>query len=253
MSLLAIDVGNTNTVFGLFDGDRLERSWRVKTDARSTADEMALVYRGLLEGSPPVTGIVLCSTVPAVLREMRHMLDHYHADVPTVIVEPGTKTGVPILTDNPKEVGTDRIVNTMAAHHVYGGPAIVVDFGTSTNLDVVSRKGEFLGGALAPGIEISLDALAARAAQLRKVELVRPRSAIGKNTVEALQSGALYGFAGQVDGLVRRIVDELGEVRAVIATGGLAPIVVPESETITHHDPDLTLVGLRLVFEKNAE
>ena len=253
MSLLAIDVGNTNTVFGLFDGDRLERSWRVKTDARSTADEMALVYRGLLEGSPPVTGIALCSTVPAVLREMRHMLDHYHSDVPTVIVEPGTKTGVPILTDNPKEVGTDRIVNTMAAHHVYGGPAIVVDFGTSTNLDVVSRKGEFLGGALAPGIEISLDALAARAAQLRKVELVRPRSVIGKNTVEALQSGALYGFAGQVDGLVRRIIDEIGEVHAVIATGGLAPIVVPESETITHHDPDLTLVGLRLVFEKNAE
>ncbi len=253
MSLLAIDVGNTNTVIGLFDGDRLERSWRVKTDARSTADEMALVYRGLLDGSPPISGIVLCSTVPAVLREMRHMLDHYHEDVPTVIVEPGTKTGVPILTDNPKEVGTDRIVNTMAAHHVYGGPAIVVDFGTSTNLDVVSRKGEFLGGALAPGIEISIEALASRAAQLRKVELVRPRSVIGKNTVEALQSGALYGFAGQVDGLVRRIVDEIGEVRAVIATGGLAPIVVPESETITHHDPDLTLVGLRLVFEKNVD
>jgi len=253
VSLLAIDVGNTNTVSGLFDGDRLERSWRVKTDARSTADEMALVYRGLLDGSPPISGIVLCSTVPAVLREMRHMLDHYHEDVPTVIVEPGTKTGVPILTDNPKEVGTDRIVNTMAAHHVYGGPAIVVDFGTSTNLDVVSRKGEFLGGALAPGIEISIEALASRAAQLRKVELVRPRSVIGKNTVEALQSGALYGFAGQVDGLVRRIVDEIGEVRAVIATGGLAPIVVPESETITHHDPDLTLVGLRLVFEKNVD
>jgi len=253
VSLLAIDVGNTNTVIGLFDGDRLERSWRVKTDARSTADEMALVYRGLLDGSPPISGIVLCSTVPAVLREMRHMLDHYHEDVPTVIVEPGTKTGVPILTDNPKEVGTDRIVNTMAAHHVYGGPAIVVDFGTSTNLDVVSRKGEFLGGALAPGIEISIEALASRAAQLRKVELVRPRSVIGKNTVEALQSGALYGFAGQVDGLVRRIVDEIGEVRAVIATGGLAPIVVPESETITHHDPDLTLVGLRLVFEKNVD
>ena len=253
MSLLAIDVGNTNTVFGLFDGDRLERSWRVKTDARSTADEMALVYRGLLEGSPPVTGIALCSTVPAVLREMRHMLDHYHSDVPTVIVEPGTKTGVPILTDNPKEVGTDRIVNTMAAYHLYGGPSIVVDFGTSTNLDVVSAKGEFLGGALAPGIEISLDALAQRAAQLRKVELVRPRSVIGKNTVEALQAGALYGFAGQVDGLVRRISDELGGVQAVIATGGLAPIVVPESETITHHDPDLTLVGLRLVFEKNID
>lgn len=251
--LLAIDVGNTNTVLGLFDGDELTRSWRVTTNASSTADEMALTFRGLLEGTADVSGIALCSTVPAVLREMRSMLADYYSETPTVIVEPGTKTGVAILTDNPKEVGADRIVNTLGAHHLFGGPSIVVDFGTSTNLDVVSRKGEFLGGALAPGIEISLDALAARAAQLRKVELVRPRSAIGKNTVEALQSGALYGFAGQVDGLVRRIVDELGEVRAVIATGGLAPIVVPESETITHHDPDLTLVGLRLVFEKNAE
>ena len=253
MTLLAIDVGNTNTVFGLFDGEELVRSWRIKTDARSTADEMALVFRGLLADQPEVTGIALCSTVPAVLREMRHMLTTYHDDIPTVIVEPGTKTGVPDLTDNPTEVGTDRIVNTMAAYHLYGGPSIVVDFGTSTNLDVVSEKGEFLGGALAPGIEISIEALASRAAQLRKVELVRPRSPIGKNTVEALQSGALYGFAGQVDGLVRRISDELGGVQAVIATGGLAPIVVPESETITHHDPDLTLVGLRLVFEKNAD
>jgi type III pantothenate kinase len=156
------------------------------------------------------------------------------------------------LTDNPKEVGADRIVNTIAAHHRYGGPCIVVDFGTSTNLDVVSAKGEFLGGALAPGIEISIEALSVRAAQLRKVELVRPRSVIGKNTVEALQAGAVYGFAGQVDGLVRRIIMELGEVTAVVATGGLAPVVLAESETITHHDPELTLEGLRLVFEKNS-
>ena len=253
MSLLAIDVGNTNTVLGLFDGDELTRSWRIKTDARSTADEMALTFSGLLQGQLPLSGIALCSTVPAVLRELRQMLTAYHVDVPTVIVEPGTKTGVPILTDNPKEVGAYRIVNTIAAHQIYGGPSIVVDFGTSTNLDVVSAQGEFLGGALAPGIEISLDALASRAAQLRKVELVRPRSVIGKNTVEALQAGALYGFAGQVDGLVRRIEDEIGPVMAVIATGGLAPIVVPESETITHHDPDLTLIGLRLVFEKNID
>ena len=181
------------------------------------------------------------------------MLDRYFVGVPTVIVEPGTKTGVPVLTDNPKEVGADRIVNTIAAHHLFGGPCIVVDFGTSTNLDVVSARGEFLGGALAPGIEISLDALAARAAQLRKVELVRPRSAIGKNTVEALQSGALYGFAGQVDGLVDRITAELGEVTAVVATGGLAPIVVPESRRITHHEPELTLLGLKLVYSKNSD
>lgn len=250
--LLAIDIGNTNTVVGLFDGDELVRDWRIKTDARTTADEMVLVMRGLLADSPPLTGIALCSTVPAALREMRFMLDRYYGDLPRVIVEPGTKTGVPILTDNPKEVGADRIVNTIAAHHLFGGPAIVVDFGTSTNLDVVSAKGEFMGGALAPGIEISLDALAARAAQLRKVELVVPRSAIGRNTVEALQSGVLYGFAGQVDGLVDRIIEEIGDVQAVIATGGLASIVVPESRTITAHRPDLTLVGLRLVYEKNV-
>ncbi len=250
--LLTIDVGNTNTVLGMFDGDQLHASWRIKTDARTTADEMVLTFRGLLAGQREVTGIALCSTVPAVLREMRLMLDRYFAEVPTIIVEPGTRTGVPVLTDNPKEVGADRIVNTIAAHHLFGGPCVVVDFGTSTNLDVVSAKGEFLGGALAPGIEISLDALAQRAAALRKVELVRPRSVIGKNTVEALQSGALYGFAGQVDGLVERIAAELDGVTAVIATGGLAPIVVPESRTITHHEPDLTLVGLRLVFEKNA-
>jgi len=251
--LLAIDVGNTNTVFGLFDGERMHHSWRIKTDARDTADEMALIYRGLLNDQPSVTGIALCSTVPAVLREMRTMLDRYFAGVTTVIVEPGTKTGVPVHTDNPKEVGADRIVNTLATHHLFGGPAIVVDFGTSTNLDVVSDRGEFLGGALAPGIEISLDALSARAAQLRKVELVRPRSVIGKNTVEALQSGALYGFAGQVDGLVDRIEEELGEVRAVVATGGLAPLVIEESRTITHHEPDLTLIGLRLVFDRNVD
>ena len=250
--LLAIDVGNTNTVLGVFTGDTLERSWRVKTDARATADEMALLYRGLLAEHPGVDGIVACSTVPAVLRELRTMLHRYYAGVTTVIVEPGVKTGVPLLFDNPKEIGADRIVNTLAAHHLYGGPVVIVDFGTSTNLDVVSAKGEFLGGALAPGIEISVDALAARAAQLRKVELVRPRSAIGKNTVEALQSGILFGFAGQVDGLVRRIVDELGIDATVVATGGLAPLVLSESETIGYHEPDLTLIGLRLVFEKNS-
>jgi type III pantothenate kinase len=171
--------------------------------------------------------------------------------VPTVVVEPGVRTGVPLLYDNPKEVGSDRIVNALAAYHLYGGPAVVVDFGTSTNFDVVSAKGEFLGGALAPGIEISLDALAARAARLVKVEVVRPRSVIGKSTVEALQSGILYGFAGQIDGLVRRIVAELGGRAAVVATGGLAPLVIEESETIQAYEPDLTLIGLRLVYERN--
>lgn len=251
--LLAIDVGNTNTVLGLFDKETIVHSWRIKTDARQTADEIELTFKGLLADAPEVTGIALCSTVPAVLREMRTMLDRYYTDVPQVIVEPGIKTGVSVKTDNPKEVGADRIVNSLAAFTLYGGPAIVVDFGTSTNLDVVSDKGEFIGGALAPGIEISIDALAQRAAQLRKVELVTPKSVIGKNTVEALQSGAVFGFAGQVDGLVDRICDELGQdVKAVIATGGLASVVVPESDTITHHEPDLTLIGLRLMYERNV-
>ncbi len=250
--LLTIDVGNTNTDIGLFEGDQLAISYRIKTDPRSTADEIALAFRGLLADDPAVTGVAICSTVPAVLREMRSMLRRYYPDVPTVIVEPGIKTGVGVLTDNPKEVGTDRIMNTLAAYTLYGGPSIVVDFGTSTNFDVVSKNGEFMGGALAAGIEISVEALAARAAQLRKVELVRPRSVIGKNTVEALQSGTVYGFAGQVDGLVERITAELGgSVKAVIATGGLSKVVRAESRTITAHEPALTLIGLQLVFEKN--
>jgi len=251
--LLAIDVGNTHTVIGCFEADELTESWRIKTDARATADELALLLRGLLEGLPRPVGISACSTVPAVLQELRGVLARYYPDVPAVIVEPGVRTGVPLLYDNPREVGADRIVNALAAFHLHGGPAVVVDFGTSTNFDVVSAKGEFLGGAIAPGIEISLDALAARGARLFKVELSRPRSVIGKSTVEALQSGVLYGFAGQVDGLVRRIVAELGGDVRVVATGGLAPLLLAESETIEIHEPDLTLIGLRLVFDKNAE
>jgi type III pantothenate kinase len=252
--LLTIDVGNTNTVLGTFLGEDLVHSWRVKTDPRSTADELWLQMRALVEGID-ITGLSICSTVPATLREMRTMISNYFSETSTTIVEPGIKTGVPLLVDNPKEIGADRIVNTLAAHTLYGGPAIVVDFGTSTNLDVVSPKGEFLGGALAPGIEISVDALAQRAAQLRKVELVKPRSVIGKNTVEALQSGTIYGFAGQVDGLVSRISDELEEQfkerPTVIATGGLAPLIFGVADTLDEHEPDLTLIGLRLIHERN--
>jgi type III pantothenate kinase len=252
--LLTVDVGNTNTVLGIFDGEELVRSWRVKTDPRTTADELWLQFNALVTGYD-VTGLSICSTVPATLRELRTMIASYFSKIPTTIVEPGTKTGVPLLVDNPKEIGADRIVNTLAAHALYGGPAIVVDFGTSTNLDVVSPKGDFLGGALAPGIEISVDALAARAAQLRKVELIRPKSVIGKNTVEALQSGTIFGFAGQVDGLVDRITAELAEsydqAPTVIATGGLAPLIIGVAETIDEHEPDLTLIGLRLIHERN--
>jgi type III pantothenate kinase len=257
--LLTIDVGNTNTVLGIFDGDDLVQSWRVKTDPRDTSDELWLQYRSLIEGYQ-VDGLSICSTVPAILREIRTMIANYFADIRCTIIEPGTKTGVPLLVDNPKEIGADRIVNTLAAFTLYGdkGPCIVVEFGTSTHLDVVSPKGEFLGGALAPGIEISVDALAARAAQLRKVELVRPKSVIGKNTVEALQSGTIFGFAGQVDGLVNRIIEVLEkdypetENVSIIATGGLAPLVLGISEMIDFHEPDLTLIGLRLVHQRNG-
>jgi type III pantothenate kinase len=251
--LLALDIGNTNIVLGVFDGEKLRQSWRVRTEARTTADEMFLLMRGMLRGFE-VTGVAVSSTVPAVLHEVRQMLTRYYDDVPTVIIEPGTRTGVPLLVDNPREVGPDRIVNSLAAYTLFGGPAVVVDFGTSTNFDVVSANGEFLGGVIAIGVEVGIDALAARGARLFKVEIGRPRSVIGKNTVENLQSGFLYGTVGQVDGLVRRIQAELGvpagELK-VVATGGLAPVVVAESETITHHEPNLTLIGLRLVFERN--
>ena len=250
--LLTVDVGNTNIVLGLFDGDHLFESYRIKTDHRVTADELALMFRGLLSDHQKPDGVAVCSTVPAVLDQLTAMFERYFARVPTIVVGPGVKTGVPILTDNPREVGPDRIVNPLAAHELYGGPAVVVDFGTSTNFDVVSGRGEFLGGALAPGVEISVDALASRAARLFNVELVEPRSVIGKNTGEALQSGLLYGFAGQVDGLVRRIADELDEPPVVLATGGLSHLMYRVCQTLDHHEPDLTLIGLRLVFERNA-
>ena len=248
--LLCIDIGNTNTVLATFEGEKLVHSWRVKTDARSTADELGLMFRGLLAAdSVALTGVAACSTVPSALRSLRSMLERYFPAIPSVIVEPGVRTGVQLAIDNPKEVGSDRVVNTLAAFTLFGGPSIVVDFGTTTNFDVISGRGEFLGGAFAPGIEISFDALADRAAQLRKVEAIRPRSVIGKNTVECLQSGMYFGFAGQVDRIVERMTEELGEVRAVIATGGLAPVVIGECRT--HHEPMITLIGLLMVFDKN--
>lgn len=266
--LLCIDVGNTQIALGLYPDalgagpeqprPELIRDWRMRTDPRITADEFEVAVRAMLGAYvAQVTGVAALSTVPSVLREMRLMLDRNADTMPSVIVEPRVRTGVPILVDNPKEVGADRVVNTLAAHRLFGQACVVVDFGTSTNIDVVSARGEFLGGALAPGIEISVDALTSRAAQLTTVELARPRSVIGKNTVECLQSGILYGFAGQVDGLVRRIVAELsvdgaGAPVTVLATGGLAPLIVGVSDTITEHVPDLTLLGLRLVYLRSA-
>lgn len=258
--LLTIDVGNTNTVIGMFEGDEIIEHWRIATDPDRTADEIAVVMQGLLSQSamfkePDVTGIALCSTVPSVLHEMREMVQRYYGDVPSLIVEPGVRTGVSLRYDNPKEVGSDRIMNSVAAVHLHGGPAIVVDFGTSTNFDAVSAKGEFIGGALAPGIEISVDALSRRAAQLLKVELARPRHVIGKNTVEALQSGIVFGTAGLVEGITRRMLSELApddpESVTVIATGGLAPLVLDEISVIDAYEPWLTLIGLRLTYERN--
>jgi type III pantothenate kinase len=260
--LLAVDVGNTNTVLGMFDGNEVVEDWRIATVPDRTADEIAVVLQGLLGQSAlvkdaDVSGIALCSTVPSVLHEMREMCRRYYGDVTAVIVEPGVKTGVPVRVDNPKEVGSDRIMNALAAVHLYGGPAIVVDFGTSTNFDVISARGEFIGGALAPGIEISVDALSRRAAQLLKVELTRPQRVIGRNTVESLQSGIIYGFAGQVEGIVARITRELApddpESVTVIATGGLAPLLLDEVGVVDAYEPWLTLTGLRLVYERNAE
>lgn len=257
--LLAIDIGNTQTVLGLFSDDDVDHTWRIATDDTRTADELAVMLSALLaqypRGAVQITGIALLSTVPAALHEMRQMCQRYYAAVPTVVVEPGVRTGVPILTDNPKEVGSDRIVNALAATQAYGGPAIVVDFGTATTFDAVSAKGEYLGGAIAPGVEISVDALGARGAQLRKVELARPRSVVGRNTVEALQAGIIFGFAGQVDGIVERMAAELADdpqTVTVVATGGLAPLVLKEARTIDAHDPWLTLRGLKLVYDRNV-
>jgi type III pantothenate kinase len=252
--LLCVDIGNTNTVLAVFEGETLKHSWRIRTDPHATADELGLTFRALLDGDGvDLSGIALSSTVPQQGAEVAKMAQRYYPHALLVQIAPGVKTGVRLSIDNPREAGPDRIANTHAAFHLYGGPCITVDFGTSTNIDVISETGDFLGGAFAPGIEISIDALASRAANLLKIPLVKPRSVIGKNTVECLQSGMVYGTAAQVDGLVRRIITELGtEPTAVVATGGLAPVVMEECETITHYEPNLTLHGLRMIWDRNA-
>ncbi|TIC89226.1 type III pantothenate kinase [Nocardioides sp. GY 10113] len=256
MPLLAADIGNAHTVLGLVADGEVLADWRVSTNEHRTADEWAVLIRGLLgRDVAAVTGIAVCATVPAVLNEWRDMLDSHFAEVPRVIVEPGVRTGVPILVDNPREVGTDRIVNALAAAADFDGPAIVVDFGgTATTYDVIDAEGRYVGGAITPGIEIALEALSRGGAQLRMVELVRPRGVIGKNTVEALQSGVVFGVASQVEGMVERIVEALGcaeEDVAVIATGYLADLVISECSCFTDHAPALTLRGLEKIFVRN--
>jgi type III pantothenate kinase len=253
--LLVIDVGNTQTVIGLFDGDELLDHWRVATNVERTSDEHALLINEFLgfhgfSFDDDVGGIALCSGVPRLTAAIREMSERYFGFSP-LVVGPGVKTGMPILYDNPKEVGPDRICDAVAAYAAYGGPTIVVDFGTATVFDAISAKGEYLGGAIIPGIEISLEALYGRASLLRRVELVEPPSVIGRSTVESIQSGAVYGFSGMVEAMCRRIEDELGGPCTVVATGGLGGLMAPLSKTIQHYEPWLTLQGLRLIHEKN--
>jgi type III pantothenate kinase len=247
--LLAVDVGNTQTALGLYPDGELTDHWRLATERSTTADELGVLLGGLLE-LEAVSGICLASTVPVLVREWE-LLSSKWASAPLLVVGPGVKTGIPIRYDDPREVGADRIVNAVAAKERYGAPVVVVDFGTSTNFDVVSSDGEYVGGVIAPGIEVSMDALFARAARLVKVDYAAPPAVIGKTTVGGLQSGLVYGFAGQVDGIVGRIREELGAPAPAIATGGLADLVAPHSQVIERVDPFLTLDGLRLVWELN--
>lgn len=258
MSLLVLDVGNSSTVIGIFDDDDLLQEWTVSSDVGRTCDEWYLLAQGFVRtaGIADVTAVAMCCTVPMIQLELKAMLDRYFADLPVSVVGPGIKTGVAIHTDNPREVGADRIVNALAAAQLYGGPAVVVDMnGTATTFDVIDRQNRYLGGAIAPAVELSLSALARRGAQLRSVELAEPRSVIGKNTVEAVQAGAVFGFAGLIDGIVGRTIEALGvepDDVAVIATGAYSDVVLDQCTSITVRDRWLTLNGLRFVHLKNG-
>jgi type III pantothenate kinase len=256
--LLAIDVGNTNIVLGVFDGDTLIHSWRLQTLRERTSDELGLLVDGLFAHSRvervQVRGVILGSVVPPLTGTMRAMVERYFG-VKVVNVEPAVNTGMPILYENPSEVGADRIVNGVAAWERFGGsggrPMIVVDFGTATTLDAISSKGEYLGGAICPGVTISADALFQRAARLPRIDVRKPANVVGRTTVGAMESGLFFGYVGMVEGLVRRMDAELGGRSICVATGGLADVISPETSLIHHVEPDLTLHGLRLVWERN--
>jgi type III pantothenate kinase len=249
--LLAIDIGNTNITFGVFDDEKLAATWRMATDVNKMPDEYAIAMLSMLrhEGleTSDITGIAMCSTVPPLNTIFEELFQHYFGVTP-LIVSPGIKTGVRIRMDNPREVGPDRIANTAAAHHLYEGPVIVVDVGTATTFDVVSSEGDFIGGVIATGLGTAAEALFRRAAALPRIELVAPKRAIGTSTIMAMQSGIVFGYVGLVEGIVTRIQHEIGEKATVVATGGYADIIAGETSVIDSVNPNITLIGLRLIY-----